>query len=90
MTPVELQKQLAFNSDFDSPVDAAKAHRYVQIARQILGAGVAEFQHGGVRTRFDLSYIRDEMNRAIAFVKANDSNLAVDTNTFGSLENFRA
>jgi hypothetical protein len=91
MTPVDLNNQLLAYSDFDSPVDVAKARKYVQTARKILSLGIVEYQGtAGVRQRFDLQFLRDEINRTISFIKANDSTVAPAANIFASMENFRA
>lgn len=89
MTPVEIRNQLQFNSDFDNPVNVSRARRYVQLCRMVLSDGVEEHSHGSERFRFNRTYIRDEMNRAIAFIAANDSSVAKPEHVFANTERFR-
>lgn len=90
MTPAQLQANFALYSNFDYPVNVERARKFIQVCRQILGSGIAEWQHGQERMRFDLQFIRAEMERAILFVQRNDTQQTATMNTLGSLENFRA
>lgn len=89
MTPVELKRELDFNSDFDNPVNVSKAKRFIQVARMILTGGLAEMSHGSERIRFDLSFIRTELDRAILFVASNDSTVSRPEAVFANMESFR-
>lgn len=85
----DLQKQLLSYSDFDYPVDVAKAQLYVQTARRILSLGIAEWYHGNERMRFTADNLRSEMIRAEQFIAANSATVGRPEVIHSSLECFR-
>jgi hypothetical protein len=85
----DLQQQILSYSDFDYPVDVAKARKYVQTCRRILSLGVVEWYVGSNRIRFDPEFLKSEIIRAEQFIAANSSTSASPEVVHLTLEGFR-